>query len=50
MQFVIAKLNALDAVRGDVSCDLLVGNVFILPQNLQRQRGEEILVLVANHE
>src|SRR5208282_3057741 len=50
MQVVIAKLNALDAIRPDVRCDLLVGNAFVLPQDLQVQRREEILVLVANHE
>ena len=50
MQLVIAELNALEAVRANISCDLLVGNVFVLPQDLQVQRREEILVLVANHE
>src|ERR1700722_8312115 len=50
MQFALAKLNALDAVLRNISCNLLVWNVFVLPQDLQVQRREKVLVLVANYE
>ncbi len=47
---MLAKLNALHAVRRNVGRDLLVGDAFVLPQDLQRQRRKEILILVADHK
>ena len=45
-----AELNALQTIGRDVRGNLLVGDVFVLAENLKVERGKEILILIADDE
>ena len=50
MQQMFAELEALQPGLGNVSGDLLVRNLFVLPDGLQGERGKEILVAVTHDQ
>ncbi len=47
---MLAELDAFQSGFGDVGGDFLVRNLFVLPNRLQSERREEILILVTHNK